>query len=132
MSKGSINIIYALLKVFTWIFNCGDLPPKQVFIGWGLKIPHAFVGVIITSGARIGKNCTLLHNVTLGSIYSNGMYKNKIIIGDNVYIGAASIILGNTHIGDNCKVGAGTKIIEQIIQENCTVVNDIAYKIIGN
>tara|TARA_B110000483_G_scaffold197299_1_gene235914 strand:- start:415 stop:945 length:531 start_codon:yes stop_codon:yes gene_type:complete len=35
---------------------------------------------------------------------------DKIIVGDNVFIGACSILLPGTKIGDNCVIGAGSLV----------------------
>lgn len=123
-------IMYQLLKVVCWLFSCGDIPSSKIYIGYGLRIPHAFQGVIMTSGTRIGENCTILHNVTLGSINNSKGYQNNIIIGNNVFIGAGTLILGNSTIGDGCSVGAGTKLISASVPNNCTVVNKYEYRII--
>lgn len=126
------NLIEFLFKLLFWTLSCGDLPSKGVYIDWGLKIPHAFCGVIMTSGTRIGKNCTILHNVTFGSINSKKRgYENTIIIGDNVFIGTGTIILGNSSIGSNVSIGAGTRIINETINNNCTVVSQFSNRIIN-
>ncbi len=43
------------------------------------------------------------------------------MIGNNVYIGAGSTIVGGCHIGNNVKIGAGCTISEDI-EDNVTVV----------
>lgn len=40
----------------------------------------------------------------------NGVIYGRIIIGNNVFIGHRSTILANTHIGDNCIIGAGSVV----------------------
>lgn len=47
--------------------------------------------------------------------------KGEIIIGDNVFIGAKSIILYDVHIGNNVIIGAGT-IVTKDIPSNSVVV----------
>lgn len=42
-------------------------------------------------------------------------------IGDNCYIGAGAKIIGNIVIGDNVKIGANCVVVEDI-PDNCTVV----------
>ncbi len=89
-------------------------------IGKGFFIDHG-MGVVIGETAEIGKNCVMFHQVTLGG---TGKHKGKRhpTIGNNVLIGAGSIILGPTKIGNNVKIGANTFIINKIIPNNCTVV----------
>lgn len=51
------------------------------------------------------------------------MYKTgEIVIGNNVWIGANVTILRNTHIGDNCVVGAGT-VIKGDYAANTVIIN---------
>lgn len=67
-------------------------------------------------GGKIGCNCTILHNVTIGAGRGGAP-----TIGDNVYIGAGAIIIGDIKIGDNVKVGAGAVVFKDV-PSNSTVV----------
>ncbi len=89
-------------------------------IGKGFFIDHG-TGVVIGETAKIGKNCVLFHGITLGG---TGKHKGKRhpTVGDNVLIGAHSILLGPLKVGDNVKVGADTTIINKDVPSNCTVV----------
>lgn len=77
--------------------------------------PHNLHGVFIAGGARLGKNCVIFQNVTIGA---NPMPFSSTTgfptIGDNCYIGAGAVIVGNINIGNNCRIGA-----------NCTVFSDV-------
>ena len=88
-------------------------------IGEGLFIDHG-TGVVIGETAVIGDNVTMFHEVTLGG---TGKEKGKRhpTIGNNVFIGCGSKILGNIKIGNNVKVGANTVILRDI-PDNVTVV----------
>ena len=58
------------------------------YIDEGLVIIHGY-NIVINPLVRIGKNCTMLHEVTIGAI------KGGIpTIGDNVFIGCGAKILG--------------------------------------
>lgn len=52
------------------------------------------------------------------------------MIGENCYIGARAIIIGNVIIGNNVTVGAGT-VVTKSISDNSTVVGN-PMKIIKN
>ena len=52
-----------------------------------------------------------------------GHIGGKIIIGNNVWIGANCVILKNIKIGDNSVIGAGT-VINKDVQENEIVVGN--------
>ena len=88
-------------------------------IGRRLVIDHG-AGLVIGETTEIGDNCTLYQNVTLGG---TGKEKNKRhpTVGDNVMIGAGTIVLGPVTIGSNTKIGAGSVVIQDI-PDNVTAV----------
>ncbi len=92
-------------------------------IGKHFFIDHG-MGVVIGETAEIGDNVMLYHGVTLG-----GTGKDKIkrhpTVGDNVLIGAETIVLGPVYIGSNTKIGAGSVVLEDI-PENVTAVGSPA------
>lgn len=90
----------------------------------GLKIYH-YNNVIITPYSKIGKNCVLHQNITLGQKKEN-MNVNDIYIqiGNNVYIGANSVILGGKiKIGNNVKIGA-MSFVDKDLPDNCTALSE--------
>ncbi|MBU0701856.1 serine O-acetyltransferase [bacterium] len=91
--------------------------PAEAKIDKGLRIHH-FGGIIIHSAVTIGKNCTLHQGVTIGD---RGNPLKAPRIGDNVFIGAGAKILGDIIIGDNCQVGANAVVIKSV-PDNCVVV----------
>lgn len=72
-------------------------------------------------GGRVGNNF-----FNYGIIDNNHI--NLLSIGDNVFIGANSLILPNVAIGDNCIIGAGSVVVRDIpsgsvaVGNPCTVV----------
>ena len=75
-----------------------------------------FDGITIGSGVKIGKNCTLFQQVTLGK------EKEKFpIIGDNVTIYAGAKVIGDVRIGDNCIIGANAVVLKDV-PDNCIAV----------
>ena len=94
-------------------YNC--FIPITEGINDSIVFPHELYGIFISQGAKIGKNCVIFHQVTIGSnTLEDSKGKGAPTIGNNVYIGAGAKIIGNVKIGDNCRIGA-----------NCVVVNDI-------
>ena len=43
------------------------------------------------------------------------------MIGDNVYIGANSVIIGEIHIGNNVKIGAGAVVVDDVPDDSVVV-----------
>ena len=92
-------------------------------IGKGLFIDHG-MGVVIGETAEIGDNCTIYHGVTLGGT-GKETGKRHPTIGNNVFIGAHSQLLGSFTVGDNVKIAAGSVVLEDI-PANCTAVGSPA------
>lgn len=89
-------------------------------IGKGFFIDHGSA-IVIGETAEIGKNCVIYHNVTIGGTgKQNG--KRHPTIGDNVLIGTGATLLGPINVGNNVKVGAESVVIMHDIPSNCTVV----------
>ena len=84
--------------------------------------PHGLNGIFINNGAKIGKNCVIFHQVTIGS---NTLIDSKFAgapdIGSNCYIGAGAKIIGGIRIADNCRIGANAVVAEDV-PENSVVV----------
>lgn len=89
-------------------------------IGRGLFIDHG-MGIVIGETAEIGNDCVMFHGVTLGGT-GKDMGKRHPSIGNNVFIGGHSTLLGPIKIGNNVKIGAESVIIGHNVPDNCTVV----------
>jgi Serine acetyltransferase len=87
--------------------------------GGGVIIPHT--GPIKLNAESIGNNLYVLHNVTIGNDYRTG----KPTIGNNVFIGTNSVIIGKIQIGDNVVIGACSLVINDI-PSNCLVAGNPA------
>ena len=88
--------------------------------------PHGFYGIFIADGAKIGKNAVIFQHVTIGSntlIDSKG--KGSPTIGDNCYIGAGAKIIGNVIIGNNCRIGANAVVTKDVPDNSVVVIGDI-------
>lgn len=105
---------------------------KGSYIGSGSKFanapifPHGVTGIFISSGAVIGKDCVIFHQVTIGSnTLKDSSKKGSPVIGNNVYIGAGAKIIGCVKIGDNCRIGANCVVVKDV-PKNTTVVSQPA------
>ena len=77
------------------------------------KFPHP-IGIVINKNAKIGKNCTIWQNVTIGDGFRDKNGSRYPIIGDNVEIFANAVIIGGITIGDNAVIGAGSVVVHDV------------------
>ena len=113
-----VGMIKVLLKFF-----CKELDTcyiKTDFIGEGLYIEHGFSTII--SAKRIGNNCTINQQVTIG--YSNETDQPTLL--DNVSVKAGAKVIGNVTIGNNAVIGANAVVVKDV-PDNCVVVGVPAY-----
>jgi serine O-acetyltransferase len=96
-------------------------------IGPGLRIFHTGDFLHVKKNCQIGKNCTLLPGVVIGNknLDEDGSW---VIIGDNCYLGLGAKIFGKVTIGNNVVIGANSVVLKDI-PDNC-VVSGIPAKII--
>lgn len=84
-------------------------------IGAPALIRHPY-GIVIGSGVRIGKNCTILQGVTIG--LSNVITSGETIyptLQNNIVLGANCSVLGSITIADNTLVGAHSLVLTNTI-----------------
>ncbi|MEI8196304.1 MAG: serine acetyltransferase [Phycisphaerae bacterium] len=102
------RMVVAVIRKFATMVTHISLPPGAS-IGPGLLIPH--VGPIqLNAGTVIGVDCTLMHVVTIGA----GARPGSPMLGDHVFVGCHSCILGGVTVGDFANVGAGAVVIRDV------------------
>ena len=100
------RVLYYLSNI---IFGC-DINVK-VFFKEGLYIPHP-VGIVIGDGVSLGKNVSILQNVTIGRAKSGEHTAPQI--ADNVQISAGAVVVGNITVGENSVIGANAVVTKNI------------------
>lgn len=88
-------------------------------IDYGLYIGHDGP-VIISRYTKIGDNCNLSQFTTIGTNNDCGA-----TIGNNVYIGPNTCIVGAIEIGNNVTIGAGSVVTKNIL-DNATAAGNYA------
>ena len=83
-----------------------------VDVGPGLYIGHPF-GITINGRVKIGRNCNIHKGCTIGQ-ENRGIRKGIPVIGDNVWIGVNSTIVGNIQVGNDVLIAPNTYV-------NCNV-----------
>ena len=89
-------------------------------IGRRLFIDHG-MGVVIGATAIVGDDVLMYHGVTLGGKTLERGVKRHPTIGNNVVLGAHSIILGDIKVGDGARIGAQA-IVTKNVKAGATVV----------
>lgn len=108
------RLISTISRFFTGIeIHPGAKIGKRVFFDHG-------IGVVIGESAIVGDDCVIYHGVTLGNLKPVG-FKRHPTIGNNVMIGAGAKILGNIVIGNNVVVGANSVVMKDV-PDNVNVV----------
>lgn len=100
-----LKMIYKLLWKISKVLYLCELP-LETKLGRGIYFGHPY-SITINSRCTIGNNCNIYKGVTIGQ-ENRGKRKGAPIIGNNVYIGANSSIVGNVKIGDNVLIAPNT------------------------
>lgn len=118
--------------------GCFILSFEELEIGCNVSIqPQTYIdcfgGVVIGDDVSIAQGVSIIshtHNFDdiNEKIKDQGSTKQPIVIGNNVWIGAQAVILGNVTIGDNSIVGAGA-VVKHNVDPN-TIVAGIPARLI--
>jgi serine O-acetyltransferase len=112
----------ALLPVFKALHafarhHAGMDLPWSLEAGPGLAIDHGW-GLVVNARARLGRNVTLYHGVTLGQRDRIGPEGSRIteypVIEDEVWIGPHAVIVGGVRIGRGSRIAAGAFVTESV------------------
>ncbi len=96
--------------------------PYNLTIGKGLYLGH-FSGITINPDAIIGDNVNIHKGVTIGQ-ENRGKRKGSPKIGNKVWIGVNSTLVGNITIGNNVLI-APNSFINFDVPSNSIVVNNL-------
>lgn len=106
---GGVNLVVAnITKV--WI-------PPQATLGEDFHIVHAEGFLSIHPDAVIGDRCGVMHNVTIGTNMRSGAPR----IGEDVFIGVNSVVLGDITVGDRVRIGANTAVTTNVPSDSVVV-----------
>ena len=91
-----------------WLLGI-DIPPGTR-IGLAPDVYHG-MGLVIHRETIIGDRVRLHHNTTIGLARSDG---GAPLIGNDVQIGANSVVIGGISIGDRAVIAAGSVVIRDV------------------
>jgi serine O-acetyltransferase len=93
--------------------------PCTAVIGPGLHLPHCGFRAVNAS-AIIGADCCISQGVTIG-ISGRGEGRGVPVIGDRVYLGANSVVVGRIVVGSDACIGANS-VVTRNVSPHCTVI----------
>jgi len=97
----------AVLRHRFWSVVTGTDIPLKCAIEGGLLLPHPN-GIVIHPEVRIGPNCLLFQQVTLGT---GGPIPGVPVLAGHVDIGAGARVLGGVRIGAHAVIGANSVVL---------------------
>jgi serine O-acetyltransferase len=97
--------------------------PHSCEIGHGLFLGH-FGNIVINQGVIIGKNCNIAQGVTLGNT-SRGEKKGCPRVGDRVWIGTNSVVVGKIKVGNDVLIAPLT-LVNFDVPDNAVVAGNPA------
>jgi len=100
--KISIRGIYYRMRLQRLSEKTGIQLPTKAQIGKGLFIAH-FGSIIVNPDAKLGCNVNIAPGVVIGKT-NRGEKKGVPSIGNDVWIGANAVIVGNINIGDDVMI----------------------------
>lgn len=101
-----VRLFYKLF--FQWVLGI-DVPDTTA-IGRNFNMFHGS-GLVINRETIIGENVIVRHNTTIGNAREDGGCPQ---IGNNVNIGANSVIIGAIRVGNNSIIAAGSVVIRDV------------------
>lgn len=102
--------------------------PAETKIDKGLCIFH-FGNIVVNPKAIIGKNCTINSNTTIGET-NRGPRKGSPSLGNEVFLGSGSVVVGRITIGNNVLI-APNAYVNFDVPSNSIVIGNPG-KIISN
>ena len=128
IKRAGMNKIFCILgvKIKIPIYTNCYLPDTKMLIEQNIEFPHP-IGIVIARNTRLGKNCVIYQNVTIGAKNRDAATnrKNFPTIGDNVIIYAGACIIGGVRIGNNVEIGANSVVLKDV-PDNCIVAGNPA------
>ena len=113
--------LLARLLLRRYKYKFGFQIPAGTRIGPGLYISH-FGPVVVNAKSVIGNNCNLSHGITIGQS-NRGEKKGYPVIGDRVWIGTGSVIVGGIHIGSDVLIAPNTYVNTDVPAHSIVIGN---------
>jgi len=115
LHRADIPLLPDLIRKYIRVAYACNLP-YRVELGRNVCFPHNGLGVVIHADVRIGDECKIYQNVTVGgygrelNTTPNGA--SVPTIGNRVIIYAGAVEVGPIHIGDGAIVSANALVLK--------------------
>lgn len=109
--KKNFKLLARIVSSISRSYTGVDIHPGAR-LGRRLFIDHAN-GVVIGETTRIGTDCVLFHQVTLGGV-SMSKGKRHPTLGDRVMVGAGAKVLGPIHVGSDARIAANAVVVRDV------------------
>lgn len=117
----SSRLLMAVLEYRLYKDNCSYIGPFSEFDDKPV-FPHGIHDIFVSNESCVGKDCVIFQQVTIGSnTLLDSPTKGSPHIGDNCYIGCGAKIIGKCVVGNNCRIGAGA-VVTKDVPDNSVVV----------
>lgn len=108
----------------SWIYLIhNSFVPYKCEIGEGTEFGYKGIGLVIHSNAKIGKDCMIGTNVTIGGgaggnnaaiAAFDAVRRTVPVIGNRVQVSTGAKVLGNIVVGDDVIIGANAVVINDV------------------
>jgi len=116
VARGVAGKLYGFANLFLANGTKIWIPPR-VTIGADFHIVNNEGSLSIHPDAVIGDRLGVMHNVTIGT----NMREGAPVIGDDVFIGVNSTVLGKIRIGDRVRIAANTAVTTNVPSDSIVV-----------
>jgi serine O-acetyltransferase len=113
--RGFVGLFFSKIAAIRhrfWSVVAGCDIPINTNIGGGLLMPHPN-GIVIHPDCKIGPNCLIFQQVTLGS-NRGGARPGVPVVGGHVDIGAGAKLVGGVIIGDHAVIGINAVVLSDV------------------
>jgi serine O-acetyltransferase len=116
LHKKKIPLLPKLFQRLIYILYNAHIPCEAT-IGEGTLLGYGGMGIVVHTNAKIGNNCMILQQVTIGTavpFFDMNNLHPVPVIEDNVYIASGAKILGGITIGEGSVIGANSVVTKDV------------------
>jgi serine O-acetyltransferase len=108
--RSGVKLVCAIWQKLVEMITSVELP-NRAEIGGGLFMPHAN-GIVIHIDAKIGRNCNISQQVTIGVGVTEP--SGSPTIGDRVFLGPGAKVFGLIVVGNDVAIGANAVVMKDL------------------